>query len=137
MLELVNWLIEIEEAASHVYSKAAKVFSKDKDYSRFLSHLSKDEVGHLNAMRRVENYLKDVDDFPAIITIDEETKWDIEAPFIEFRTQLLSGKITKEELMNFVIILEYSELNHLFTYTLNAIKEVIELRVFEYYKCAP
>ncbi len=122
MLKLVSWLIEVEEAASHVYLKAAEIFSKDADYSKFLLHLSRDETGHLNAMRRVEDYLKDVDDYPAIITLDEESKWDIEAPFIEFRTKLDSGKITKEELMNFVVILEYSELNQLLTYTLNAIK---------------
>ncbi len=122
MLELVRWLIEVEEAASHVYSKAAEIFSGDEVYYDFLTRLSKDEKLHLSAMRRAENYLQDVDNYPPLITMDEESKWDIEAPFIEFRTKLQSGKITKKELINYVVILEYSELNQLFVYVLSAIK---------------
>jgi len=101
-------------------------------------HLSKDEAGHHSAMRRVESYLKDLDDYPSIITMDEEGKWDIEAPFIEFRTRLESGKITKKELMNFIVILEYSELNYLFIYVLSAVKAlsggVIDMRAQKTYR---
>ncbi len=122
MLELVRWLIEIEGAASHVYAKAAKMFNGDKDYSEFLIKLSMDEAEHRETMCRAEIYLKDVDDYPAIITMDEERKWDIEAPFIEFRTKLNSGKLTKRELINYILIIEHSQLNQLFIYTLNAIK---------------
>ncbi len=122
MLELVNWLVEVEETASQIYAQAAELFRGDSDYSDFLTRLSKEEAGHHSAMRRAQNYLEDVDEYPAVITMDEESKWDIETPFIEFKAKLDSGKITKKELINFVILLEYSELNHLFLYSLNAIK---------------
>ena len=122
MLELIKWFIEVEEAAALVYEQASELFHKYPDYSKFLLQLSKDEVGHHNAMCRAEMYLKDIDDYPANVCLDEEMKWDLEAPFIEFRTKLNSGKVTKKELMNFIVILEYSELNQIFLHILNAVK---------------
>src|SRR3989304_1645458 len=43
MNEIIEWVIQTEATAARVYEKAAALFSSDRDFARFLKHLSKDE----------------------------------------------------------------------------------------------
>ncbi|MBE9529056.1 MAG: response regulator [Proteobacteria bacterium] len=122
MRELIEWLATLEKSASEVYALAAERFSDDISLARFLTQLSKDELSHHGAMRLAMAYMKNVDDYPAVIALDEESRWDVEVPFIELRTSLEAG-ITKKELLESIIRIEFSELNELFIYVVNSVRE--------------
>lgn len=126
MNEMVDWLIGLEDGAAGAYIKAAALFADNPAFQVLLKDLSKDEKTHGAVLRKAKDYLESLglQDVPAaVISIDEETKWDIEAPLIELRSRLDDGKMTEKEMLNFMLIIEYSELNDLFLSILGVVKE--------------
>jgi len=122
--ELVDWLIGLEDCAAKAYTKAATLFPDDPAFHALLVNLGKDEESHCKALRRARAFIGQAKDFPVVVTLDEESKWDIESPFIELRSKLDYGKITEKELINLMLVIEYSELNRLFLSILNSVKEL-------------
>jgi len=55
MNEIIEWVIQTEATAARVYEKAAALFSSDRDFARFLKHLSKDEWTHHDSLRKAEH----------------------------------------------------------------------------------
>ena len=123
MSELVDWLIGLEDCAARAYTKAATLFLDKPALYALLIDLGKDEKSHGEALRRAKAFIARTKDFPVVVTIDEESKWDIEAPFIELRSKLDDGRITEKELINLMLVIEYSELNQLFLSVANAVNE--------------
>ncbi|MFQ5735550.1 MAG: response regulator [Thermodesulfobacteriota bacterium] len=123
MEEMVKWLVGIEDAAAQAYRVASKLFHADPDFSGLLAELSKDEQGHHSAMCLATMYLKEIDGYPAVVSLDTETRWGIEAPFIELRNLLKACRIDRMGMMNYILTIEYSELNQLFLYVLDALRE--------------
>jgi CheY-like chemotaxis protein len=122
MRKLVKWLAGLEKTAAEVYASAAEYSADDISLSRFLKQLSKDELMHYSAMCLAMGYMSDVDDYPAVIAFDEEARWALEEPFIKFRTALKEG-MTKRELIESILLIESSELNELFIYVVNSIRD--------------
>ena len=123
MSEMVEWLIGLEDCAAKAYTKAATLFLDNPAFHALLVNLGKDEKSHSKALCRAKAFIDKTEGFPVVVTLDEESKWDIEAPFIELRSKLDDGKITEKELINLMLVIEYSELNHLFLSILNAVNE--------------
>ncbi|MBE9529055.1 MAG: response regulator [Proteobacteria bacterium] len=122
MRKLVKWLAGLERSAADVYVLAAEHFADDISLSRFLKQMSKDELMHYSAMRLAMAYMNDVDDYPAVIAFDEEARWALEEPLIRLKTALMEG-MTKRELIESILLIESSELNELFIYVVNSIRE--------------
>jgi len=123
MSDMVDWLIGLEDSAAKSYTRAATLFLDKPAFSALLADLGKDEKSHCKALRMAKAFIDRTKDFPAVVTLDEESKWDIEAPFIELRSKLDDGRITEKEMISLMLVIEYSELNRLFLSIVTAINE--------------
>lgn len=123
MKEIIDWLTGVEEGAFRLYENAACIFQDDKELADLLRQLSNDEKLHYDVMCIAQGYLLDLKALNPLIELDEESKHKIERPFLEFKRKLESGELTRKELIEYVIILEFTELNHLFLYIINALKD--------------
>jgi len=124
MQEIIEWLQSIEQLASDVYTSSSLLFEGDEELFGFLTRLGEDESEHFDAMSRALDYLQinDVDVEPAI-SLDQSTKDLIEKPLKETQDLLLTGKLTKEDVTNFMETVESSEWNDIFLYVINTLKE--------------
>jgi CheY-like chemotaxis protein len=68
-------------------------------------------------------------EMPAFITVDEGTKNRVEGPFMENRDRLLTGDLTKEDMIACIASTELSEWNDVFLYVVNTLKQ--SSRAFE------
>ncbi len=123
MKEIIDWEIKFEKKLGGFYKYAANVFREDKKVADFLNHLAEDEFGHVRAMRDAAEFIENGKKYSPIITLDKATKDNIEVPFIEKRKILNKGKLSKEELIDFIITMEFMELNDIFLYVVNSFKE--------------
>lgn len=121
MNEIIEWVIRTEETAARVYEKAAVLFSSDKDFSRFLKHLSKDEWMHYDVLCKVSSSIRDdISDLLAILP-DEETKKTVESYFLLVEKKIDEGTFTRENMLDCIVSTEFSEYNDIFFYALNSL----------------
>lgn len=122
--EITDWLTWVEESAGSLYERAAIVFQDDPDLSALLRQLAADERLHHELMLQAGAALDGLSDFTTIVSLDTETRRKVEKPFAELSGKLDAGVLSREELLNYLITLEFSELNHIFLYIMNSLKEV-------------
>ncbi|OGP13693.1 MAG: hypothetical protein A2052_10150 [Deltaproteobacteria bacterium GWA2_54_12] len=122
--EIIDWLTCVEESAGSLYERAAIFFQADPDLAELLRQLASDERLHHELMLKAGAALGDLSDFTTIVSLDTETRRKVEKPFAELSGKLDAGVISREELLNYLITLEFSELNHIFLYIMNSLKEV-------------
>lgn len=122
--EITDWLTCVEESAGSLYERAAIFFQADPDLAELLRQLASDERLHHELMLKAGAALEGLSDFTAIVSLDTETRRKVEKPFAELSGKLDAGVISREELLNYLITLEFSELNHIFLYIMNSLKEV-------------
>lgn len=122
MHDLTNWLIGIEDAAYGFYVKAAVVFNDDKGLSALLRHLADDEKMHGDVVRKAYDIIKDEKEKPELITLDDDSRHGIEKEFLYYGARLDSGELTKDELVEAVVAIEFSECNDAFLCVLGALR---------------
>ena len=122
--EITDWLTLIEEAAGRLYEKAAAVFQDDPEVALLLKQLAADEKLHHELMLKAGEALKGLREFDTIISLDIETRRKVENPFAELSGKLEAGGLSREELLSYLITLEFSELNHIFLYIMDSLKKV-------------
>lgn len=122
MRELIAWLIENEDKAAKVYRQAADVFSGSEYLSAFLANLSKEELEHGEIIRRAAKLTEKMTDFPAIVKLDVDTKREVADYFSLCEKRLATKRLTKENIMDFIVATEFSEWNDLFVYVINTLK---------------
>ena len=121
MNEIIEWVIKTEASAARVYEKAAALFSDDKDFAKFLRHLSKDEWMHHDTLRKVTATSKDeIADLLAILP-DEETKKTVESYFLLVEKKIDEGTLTRGNMLDCIVSTEFSEYNDIFLYALNSL----------------
>lgn len=123
MQELANWLIGIEDAAYDFYVRAAALFNSDKGLAALLRHLADDEKMHGNAVRKAYDLIKSSHGAPPLITLDEDSRHGIEKEFLYYGTKLNSNELTKDELVEAIVAIEFSECNDAFLCVLNVLRE--------------
>lgn len=122
--EILDWLTWVEKSAGSLYEKAAIVFQDDPDLAELLRRLAADEKLHYELMLQAGAAFEGLKDFTTIISLDTETRRKVEKPFAELSGKLDAGVLSREELLNYLITLEFSELNHIFLYIMDSLKEV-------------
>jgi CheY-like chemotaxis protein len=123
MEEVIGWLIGVEDAVCEVYKRASIKFAEDKELAGFLLQLSKDEKEHSGFIRKAKEHLEK-GGYPSHISLDDEAKQKIETPLIECKRKLDKGDLTKKELINYMVAIEYSEMNHVFLYAIGTLKSL-------------
>lgn len=120
---ILNWLTGLEYNAFKAYQDAARVFAHDPALTRLLNSLARDELLHYYALRTAETHLDPSIKITPAATLDDELRREIERPFGEFAGRLRAGELTREELIKAIVTIEFSELNHLFSYVVNTLKD--------------
>ena len=89
--ETISWLLTIERLAGTFYKEVQEGFKKDKKMSEFFRHLSAEEAWHFQVMQHASEYLERNISPPFSISIDNDTKKKVEAPFVRNR-ELLTAR---------------------------------------------
>jgi CheY-like chemotaxis protein len=124
MKEIIDWLIEVEDSAYKAYKKAASHFSDDREFSDFLNHLSKEEDEHCNFLYEAKKILESNPDYPSHISLDNDTKNEIKTLLKSLGESMDKDELTKERLIDYIISIEYSELNYILLYAIGKLKGI-------------
>jgi CheY-like chemotaxis protein len=127
MITIINWVREIENLAHDVYLRSAEFFRDDEKLFAFLNHITEDEAWHYHVMSSALEYCRNMPDtVPEIVpavTIDRETDNRIKSSFRQISDKLSAETLTKEFLINQIVLTEYSEWNDMFQYVVNTLKK--------------
>lgn len=121
--EIIDWLTWVEGTANSLYERAAQVFQDDREIATLLKELAADEKLHYELMLKAGSALEAIQEFTAIISLDQETRQKVEKPFAELSGKLEAGALSRDELLNYLVVLEFSELNHIFLYVMDSLKD--------------
>jgi CheY-like chemotaxis protein len=127
MQEIIDWLKKIEYLVSDFYKGAASLFKEDKDFYHFLAQLGDDEMSHYELMDQASEYLQRNEiHIPCDITLDQHTRDHIEKPLKDQYNLVLGRNLSKKQIINFIVEVEFSELNEIFLYVINTMKQFMK-----------
>lgn len=120
--QLAQWLEGVELLAAELYERCAQLFSNDEPLARFLLQLHQQELGHHQAMVRALEHLR-AHPLPetAAVRLDQATKAGIEGSLRTNLKRLRKDSLDREELLDLIVAIEYSECNDLFLYVIEAL----------------
>jgi CheY-like chemotaxis protein len=131
MKEVIDWLRHVEQLASDVYQTASDYFSKDKEFSAFLSGLAEDESLHFHLIGHAAQYLQETKQhLVSAVSIDSSIKDHVETPLKRLYNLTASRTITKQDVVECIVKVESSEWNDIFLYVIKTFQEYG--RIFEY-----
>lgn len=115
--ELIGWLIRTEKRAELIYTEARRIFKDDTALAALLEGLAEDERGH-------HRMIMDLQKSAGLVHLLPEGAGcsDIDDALSAIEARLSSGAITKAELLEAAVALEFSEHNETFIYMVNALR---------------
>lgn len=122
MLEIINWLMGLEQMAKDVYSRASDYLKEDKELNSFLTRIAEEEAGHYHLMVRAAEHLREFPSETPVISLDEETRHKIEGVLTAISERMDSNSLTKDFMLEAIANAEFSEWNHIFLYVVNTMK---------------
>ena len=123
MKDIVTWLREVERLACEFYQEAAAYFADDPKLKKFLQQTAEEETLHYHVMGSAAEYLAKKPDFVPVISVDRETDEKIVDFFTNMKIGFENKTITREDLIERIAELEFSEWNDVFVYTVNVLKD--------------
>lgn len=115
--ELIGWLIRTEKRAETIYREARSIFKDDMALAALLEELAEDESCHHQMILSLRENAGLVKLLPEGAGCS-----DIDAALSAIEKRLSSGDITKAELLEAAVALEFSEHNEAFIYMVNALR---------------
>jgi CheY-like chemotaxis protein len=122
MKAIIEWLSRLEEMACALYTEAAQNLRDDERFSRFLKALAADEAVHIECIREAEEHVRDLDSRENAITFDAALCARVEKPFHELDARLSEGTLTRQEMVSYILRMEFSEWNDIFIYVVNTLQ---------------
>lgn len=123
MKSIIDWLIKVEEMSYTTYEKAAGYFRDNKEFSALLIQLMKDEKTHHDILTRAAAGIMGRTELqPIMIKLPDDTRLQIENYFLSVDKNIETGSLTKEDMLDFIVTIEFSELNDIFSYVVNTIR---------------
>ena len=124
MHQVIDWLETVEQLAHDLYREASVFFEKDRPFAEFLERLAEDEAEHVRLVSSAADYVRrgEIQVTSAII-LDQTMKNRIEAHLKWAYDSLSRQTISKERMIESIVQAEFSELNSLFLYVVNTMKE--------------
>lgn len=120
MKGIIDWLAGIEKAAWEAYERAAVIFGDDPEFSKLLKELAEDEKIHYSVLKKASPDIPD-EDIQSIVSMDGASREQIMRPLKRCGEKIASGNVTKKDLVESIVEIEFSELNHVFLYFINSL----------------
>ena len=122
MKEIITWLASVERLAHSLYRAASLFFGQDEAFSSFLEGLALDELEHMDLIDRAAALLsEDAPALPSDIALDPAATCQVTEPLEEALRLIGDRAITKEQMIDLIVAIEFSELGDLFVYVLDAL----------------
>lgn len=123
MKDIIEWLIKAEDSAFSAYSKAADYFHADEELSAFIRQLANDEKMHHTIIMQAYDLIKEKPDLPPLIAyMSDDTILTFENCLSKIGKSIEDRTLTKENLVEYIISLEFCEWNDVFAYIMNTLK---------------
>lgn len=124
MKEIIAWLASIEGLAYSIYRGASLLFRQDEAFSAFLAGLAEDELRHLDLMNSAQAcWQENALSLPSDVALDQAVARQAKAPFEEALGLIGSRTMTKKEMIDAMVAIEFSELGDMFVYVLDTLME--------------
>lgn len=124
METIIAWLLEMEKRAGILYRQGADFFAKDDTFAAFLNGLAEDEGIHYRVMNRADGFMKEEKEAtPSEIRLDKETRATNEALVLRLQYAMHAGTLTRLQLLDCLVKMEFSEWNDLFLYVVARMKD--------------
>jgi CheY-like chemotaxis protein len=121
---IIDWIVDMEDKAARCYEKAVELFSGNKELVRLLGHLAEDEKYHSKIVHEAAECLRDEKAYPALVfSFDNLLMQEFERPFVEFEKDLDGKGLTKKDLFNHMVFIEFKEWNDIFLYIIDSFKD--------------
>lgn len=118
----IEWVKSTEKATQRFYEKALESFGDDRELAVLLRHLAEDEKKHHEMVTVANDLSGGVSDIPQGISIDAEAMSTIGAAIRLCEKRLEAGELTKTELIDAIVTIEFSECNDIFLYAVTVLK---------------
>jgi len=125
MKDIVDWLRVHEQLANEIYLTAVSIYSDDPKLKNFLEHMAKDEAWHYHVMGSAADYLASKPSLIPIISVDTEVRNKITHYLSTIKNGLDQNNLSKDDLIEKIVELEFSEWNDIFVYVVNVLKEKV------------
>ena len=122
MINILDWLVGIEERAAGFYEQAAAVFAEDKTFSAFLLHLAAEESEHLELLSGAIDHSAQEIIAGACLSLDDNIRQSVEVPFDRGHELMCKGELTKQAIAGVIVEAEYCEWNEIFLYVIDTLK---------------
>jgi len=130
MEQTLLWLRNVEQLASDVYMAAALELKEDQEFSSFLLQMKEDEAWHFHLIGSAAHYFSERNETPRLdITVDSIMTKVLEVPFQNLLNKISDHSVTRQDVVDFIVKVEFAELNHIFLYVLDLAKSC---QAFEY-----
>lgn len=116
--DIADWLAEVEQRASALYSQASLVFAADESFMSFLRLLAEEEAEH---HRLLSGWVARDVIAETCFVLDEGTRHAIEAPIDRAHDLLIKGGLTQKAMVGIIAEVEFSEWNDLFLYVVDTL----------------
>lgn len=122
MLDIIRWLMLNEQRAATVFKKAASAMSGDVELAALLTELARDEALHLDEITKASVVAEGKNRLPDLVRIDKETEEKVERYFLLCEKRIDTRRLTRADILDFIVATEFSEWNDLFVYVFNTLK---------------
>ena len=121
MKDNIEWLKSMEEGAALLYCEAARILTDDKELRDLLVCMKQDEDEHARLMALALSLCEGIPTVP--FEIDESIKVKHQAVTKRIMDMIEDGSLTGYAMLDAAIELEHAELNSLFTFVTDSLKE--------------
>lgn len=122
MRQTIDWLIEVEGRACDVYARAAILFSEDPEFSDFVMELSAEEKQHHDILRRAAELLERKGAGDPFAFAGDDLRENLMERFLSLEKEIEGNTLTRARLVEFIVLIEYSEWNDFFKYVVASLK---------------
>lgn len=123
MKDNIEWLKSMEEGAASLYCEAALTLTDDKELRDLLVCLKQDEDEHARLMALALSLCEGIPTLSVPFEIDESIKIKHKAVNKRIMDMIEDGSLTGYAMLDATIELEHAELNPLFTFVTDSLKE--------------
>lgn len=123
MIDIIEWLRNIEHLANKVYLQAATIYADDPELRTFLEDIAEDEAWHYHIMTNAKEYLASIPHLVPAISVDKTIRDKITECFTDLQASLEKNSLSKNELIMKIAKVELSECNEIFLYVVTFLKE--------------